>query len=157
MITVTIRVKPYLAAYLRTTYAYCTRESAIRFTKKQNLYHCLLQLTAARPKGVSWKEEGNLTLALPCPDVGKDPRTYNYLGVEAVKTLEQEINVEMRFNYYSFLMKKKYKEGVMLKRATEMFLEEHGMTELIPEETMLKSYYLWREKLNKEKDMCEGK
>lgn len=157
MITVTVQVKPYLAAYLSTTYAYCTGEGAIRFTKNQNLYHCLLQLTAPRPKGVSWKEEGNLTLALPCPDVGKDPRTYNYLGVEAVKRLEQEINVEMRHSYYSYLMKKKYKEGVMLKRATQMFLDEHGMTELIPEETMLKSYYLWREKVKREKEMWEGK
>jgi len=34
MITVTIQVKPYLAAYLQSAYAHCTIEGAIRFTKK---------------------------------------------------------------------------------------------------------------------------
>ena len=53
MITVTIQVKPYLAAYLQSAYAHCTVEGAIRFTKNQNLYSCLLQLTTPRPKGVS--------------------------------------------------------------------------------------------------------
>lgn len=38
MITVTIQVKPYLAAYLQSAYAHCTVEGAIRFTKNQNLY-----------------------------------------------------------------------------------------------------------------------
>ena len=49
MITVTIQVKPYLAAYLQSAYAHCTIEGAIRFTKNQNLYSCLLQLTTPRP------------------------------------------------------------------------------------------------------------
>ena len=117
MITVTIQVKPYLAAYLQSAYAHCTIEGAIRFTKNQNLYSCLLQLTTPRPKGVSWRDQGNITFSLPCPSVGKDPRTYNYLGEEAVKILEQEINYEMR--------------------------------ELIPEETLLKSYFLWVKKVER--------
>lgn len=61
MITVTIQVKPYLAAYLQSAYAHCTIEGAIRFTKNQNLYSCLLQLTTPRPKGVSWRDQGNIT------------------------------------------------------------------------------------------------
>ena len=60
MITVTIQVKPYLAAYLQSAYAHCTIEGAIRFTKNQNLYSCLLQLTTPRPKGVSWRDQGNI-------------------------------------------------------------------------------------------------
>lgn len=63
MITVTIQVKPYLAAYLQSAYAHCTVEGAIRFTKNQNLYSCLLQLTTPRPKGVSWRDRGNVTLS----------------------------------------------------------------------------------------------
>ena len=62
MITVTIQVKPYLAAYLQSAYAHCTVEGAICFTKNQNLYSCLLQLTTPRPKGVSWRDRG-----LPLP------------------------------------------------------------------------------------------
>lgn len=67
MITVTILVKPYLAAYLQSTYAHCTIEGAIRFTKNQNLYSCLLQLTTPRPKGVSWRDQGNITFPYPAP------------------------------------------------------------------------------------------
>ena len=126
MITVTIQVKPYLAAYLQSAYAHCTIEGAIRFTKNQNLYS-----------------------SLPCPSVEKDPRTYNYLGEEAVKILEQEINYEMRMDYYRFLRRNKFKNGMMFTRATELYLEEHGMTELIPEETLLKSYFLWVKKVER--------
>lgn len=115
MITVTIQVKPYLAAYLQSAYAHCTIEGSIRFTKNQNLYSCLLQLTTPRPKGVSWRDQGNITFSLPCPSVGKDPRTYNYLGEEAVKILEQEINYEMRMDYYRFLRRNKFKNGMMFK------------------------------------------
>ncbi|WP_289123848.1 hypothetical protein [uncultured Bacteroides sp.] len=149
MITVTIQMKPYLAAYLQSAYAHCTVEGAIRFTKNQNLYSCLLQLTTPRPKGVSWRDRGNVTLSLPCPSVGKDPRTYNYLGEEAVKILEQEINYEMRMDYYRFLRRNKFKNGMMFTRATELYLEEHGMTELIPEETLLKSYFQWVKKVER--------
>ena len=131
MITVTIFVKPYLAAYLQSAYAHCTIEGAIRFTKNQNLYSCLLQLTTPRPKGVSWRDQGNITFSLPCPSVGKDPRTYNYLGEEAVKILEQEINYEMRMDYYRFLRRNKFKNGMMFTKATELYLEDHGMMELI--------------------------
>lgn len=90
---------------------------------------------------MSWRDQGNITFSLPCPSVGKDPRTYNYLGEEAVKILEQEINYEMRMDYYRFLRRNKFKNGMMFTRATELYLEEHGMTELIPEETLLKSYF----------------
>ncbi len=43
---------------------------------RTNLYHILLELTAPRPQNIFWRDIGNLTLALPVPDIGKDPRTY---------------------------------------------------------------------------------
>jgi hypothetical protein len=95
MVTIRIYIKPYLAAYLKAHYAYCVVQGAIRFSKNQNIYSCLLKLTVPRPKGVSWKEEGNVTLALPCPAVGKDPRTYNYLNAESREKFEKEVNYEM--------------------------------------------------------------
>lgn len=109
---------------------------------------------------MSWRDQGNITFSLPCPSVGKDPRTYNYLGEEAVKILEQEINYEMRMDYYRFLRRNKFKNGMMFTRATELYLEEHGMTELIPEETLLKSYFLWVKKVERKqgcsKEFCRN-
>ncbi len=151
MVTIRIYIKPYLAAYLKAHYTYCTVDGVIRFSKNQNLYSCLLKLTVPRPKGVSWKEEGNVTLALPCPAVGKDPRTYNYLSAESREKFEKEVNYEMRMDYYGFLRKCKFTKGMMYTRATEIYLEEHHMTGLIPEETLIKSFYLWLKKLQKER------
>lgn len=63
---------------------------------RTNLYHILLELTAPRPQNIFWRDIGNLTLALPVPDIGKDPRTYNYLSGESIRLLSVEINYQMR-------------------------------------------------------------
>jgi len=60
MVEINITIKPYLKAYLYNKYDYCNLNGAIRFTKNQNLYSCLLQLTTTRPKDVSWRDERNL-------------------------------------------------------------------------------------------------
>ena len=61
MITVTIQVKPYLAAYLQSAYAHCTVEGAIRFTKNQTTAH------HSPPQGcvVAGPRECHLLPALP--------------------------------------------------------------------------------------------
>ena len=63
---------------------------------RTNLYHILLELTVPRPQNIFWRDIGNLTLALPVPDIGKDPRTYNYLNGESIRLLSVEINSQMR-------------------------------------------------------------
>jgi hypothetical protein len=113
------------------------------YSKKSS--HPLLR----HPEGFIIEYHFYFYFSLPCPSVGKDPRTYNYLGEEAVKVLEQEINYEMRMDYYRFLRRNKFKNGMMFTRATELYLEEHGMRELIPEETLLKSYFLWVKKVER--------
>ncbi|WP_147337597.1 hypothetical protein [Bacteroides clarus] len=62
---------------------------------RTNLYHILLELTTPRPH-FFWRDIGNLTLTLPVPDIGKDPRTYNYLNGESIRLLSVEINSQMR-------------------------------------------------------------
>ena len=77
MMTICVNVEPYLARYMYARYANCIRKGAIKLSHRTNLYHILLELTAPRPQNISWRDTGNLTLALPVPDIGKDPRTYN--------------------------------------------------------------------------------
>ncbi len=62
----------------------------------------------------------------------------------------------MRMDYYRFLRRNKFKNGMMFTRATELYLEEHGMTELIPEETLLKSYFFVGEEGGKKTRMFKG-
>ena len=92
MITITLPVKPYLAKYMRVRYENSTEQGAIRLPVSGILYHCLHQLTTKRPKGASWKDEGNLTLVLPHPAIGKSPDVYNYLSRENAEILEKKSN-----------------------------------------------------------------
>ena len=86
MVTTTIYVKPYLAAYMYVRYqnSVVTELNAIRLKSIENLYHVIKNLTVKRPRDVSWRETGNLTLIIPDPRYGKEPETYNYLGHNSV-------------------------------------------------------------------------
>lgn len=104
MMTICMNVEPYLAHYMYARYANCIREGAIKLSYRTNLYHTLLELTAPRPQGISWRDTGNLTLALPVPDIGKDPRTYNYLSGESVHLLAKKINRQMRREMIEYML-----------------------------------------------------
>lgn len=89
MVTITLPVKPYLAKYLSVHYGNSTNVP-VRLPNSGILYNSLHQLTTKRPKGISWKDEGNLTLVLPHPAVGKSPDVYNYLSKENAEILEKK-------------------------------------------------------------------
>ncbi len=89
MVTITLPVKSYLAKYMYARYGKSTN-SPIRLPNSGILYNSLHQLTTKRPKGISWKDEGNLTLVLPHPAAGKSPDVYNYLCKENVGILEKK-------------------------------------------------------------------
>ena len=98
MVTTTIYVKPYLAAYMYVRYqnSVVTEFNAIRLKSIENLYHVIKNLTAKRPRNVSWRETGNLTLIIPAPRYGKDPETYNYLGHDSIIIIEEEIETMLK-------------------------------------------------------------
>lgn len=89
MVTITLPVKSYLAKYMYVRYGNLTNEP-IRLPNSDILYNSLHQLTTKRPKGISWKDEGNLTLVLPHPAIGKSPDVYNYLSKENAQILEKK-------------------------------------------------------------------
>ena len=101
MVTITLPVKSYLAKYMYVHYGNLTEKTTdtptekslstpIRLPSSGILYNALHQLTTKRPKGISWKDEGNLTLVLPHPAVGKSPDVYNYLSKENAQILEKK-------------------------------------------------------------------
>lgn len=90
MVTITLPVKSYLAKYMYVHYAQSVEQGAIRLPNSGILYNSLHQLTSKRPKGASWRDEGNLTLVLPHPAVGKSPDVYNYLSKENAEILEKK-------------------------------------------------------------------
>lgn len=146
MMTISLDVEPCLAHYMYARYANSIQEGAIKLSYRTNLYHILLELTIPRPKEVSWKETGNLTLTLPVPNIGKDPRTYNYLSAESVRFFAKEINRQMRREMIIYLLYEKFEHGIMYKRSLLQFIAKYDMEELVNEETLMKHFQLWRKK-----------
>ena len=151
MMTISINVEPYLAHYMYARYDNCIHEGAIKLSHRANLYHILLELTAPRPQGISWHDTGNLILALPVPDIGKDPRTYNYLSGESIHLLAVKINRQMRREMIEYMLSEKFEHGVMYKRSLIHFIADYDMNELINEDTLMKHFQLWRKKEKLEK------
>lgn len=151
MMTICLNVEPCLAHYMYARYANSIREGAIKLSYRTNLYHILLELTIPRPQDVSWKDTGNLTLALPVPDIGKDPRTYNYLSMEATGILAKAINRQMRREMIIYMTDEKFEHGTMYKRSLVRFIQDYDMEELVNEDTLLKHFQLWRKKEKEER------
>lgn len=143
MITATIEVKPHLAAYLYVRYAKCVKSGAIQLPSTSILYHRIGELTVRRPKDVSWRETGNLTLVLPDPRHGKNPETYNYLGQKSVRVLELEIDTMLKMDLYSYLLQEKFQRGVMYKKSLIAFMEKYNIADT-NESGLMKAFQRWK-------------
>lgn len=123
MVTTTIYVKPYLAAYMYVRYqnSVVTELNAIRLKSIENLYHVIKNLTVKRPRDVSWRETGNLTLIIPTPRYGKEPETYNYLGHNSVIIIEEEIETMLKTELHSIMLRNKFRNGIMYKKSLLLF------------------------------------
>ena len=93
------------------------------------------------------KETGNITFVLPSPRIGKNPEVYNYYGQDSISIIEKEIEVEMKADLYSFLLEKKFKNGVMYIKAMHEFVEKYDMVELVEEESLMRGFQRWRKKV----------
>jgi hypothetical protein len=158
MVTVTFAIKPYLARYMYVRYGQnsefqpCNNPLSrlpipIHLSHFTLIYHFLHQLSVPHPQGVSWKETGNITFVLPSPRIGKNPEVYNYYGQDSISIIEKEIEVEMKADLYSFLLEKKFKNGVMYIKAVHEFVEKYDMVELVEEESLMRGFQRWRKKM----------
>lgn len=150
MLTVTFAIKPYLASYMYVRYRLCVEGKAIHLSNFTILYHCLHQLTVPHPRGVSWREAGNISLVLPNPRIGKNPEVFNYIGCGSALILEKKMEVEMKAELYEFLLENKFCNGVMYKQSMETFVDKYNMIELVSEESLMRAFQRWR-KMSKER------
>ena len=132
MVTTTIYVKPYLAAYMYVRYqnSVVTEFNAIRLKSIENLYHVIKNLTAKRPRNVSWRETGNLTLIIPDPRYGKDPETYNYLGHDSIIIIEEEIETMLKTELHSMMLKNKFRNGIISHRRQTRRCSHESISEM---------------------------
>lgn len=150
MVTTTIVVKPYLAAFMYVYYKdYILKESQIiKLTSKEDLYHVIKNLTVHRPPNVSWRETGNLTIALPDPRNGKNPETYNYLGHDSVLIIEDEIETLLKTELHSRMLKSKFREGITYKKALILFMEKYKIEDK-HEDALMKAFQRWNKRRKK--------
>lgn len=160
MVTVTFAIKPHLARYMYVQYGQSLELQShnnspsrlpipIHLSHLTPIYHILHQLSVPHPQGVSWKETGNISFVLPKPRFGKNPEVYNYFGQDSINIIEKEIEVEMKAELYSFLLRNKVKNGVMYIRSMHEFVEKYGMTELVEEESLMRGFQRWRKMMKK--------
>lgn len=143
MVTVTIMIKPYLARYMYARYGQ-NFPDPIHLSHIHPVYHQLYQLSVPRPQNASWRDEGNICLALPNPNYGKDSDKYNYIGKESAQVIEKEIEVEMRMELYEFLIENKFKNGVMFIKSMTLFVQKYNMVEAVEEESLMRAFKRWR-------------
>ena len=152
MVTTTIYVKPYLAAYMYVRYqnSVVTELNAIRLKSIENLYHVIKNLTVKRPRDVSWRETGNLTLIIPTPRYGKEPETYNYLGHNSVIIIEEEIETMLKTELHSIMLRNKFRNGIMYKKSLLLFMDKYNIDDR-HEDALMKSFQRWKKRVKKKK------
>lgn len=148
MYTVRFYVKPHLAAYMYHRYAKNVEAGAIHLPPTGILYNLLHALATRQPSGSYQREEGNLTLALPCPTDGKSPIIFNHLSGPGIDRLTAAIDLQMHMELYEFMRHGKFKKGIMYQTSAYQFQVRHEMWD-ITSEALLKSYQRWRDKEKK--------
>ncbi len=149
MLTIAIPVKACLANYMYAKYEDRTFGGAIRLPDRGMLYHIFGQLTDVRPKNDYGRETGNLILFLPSPDLGKSPKTYNYLSTKSIGILEEWIELEMNMELFEEIERNYIKKGIPRIKTIEGFIEKYNLID-ITEEALDKRYRRWK-KLQEEK------
>ena len=152
MITTTIDVKPYLAAYMYVRYQsdVVPEFNAIKLKSIDTLYHVIKNLTVKRPKNVSWRETGNLTFVLPDPRYGKNPETYNYLGYDSIVIIEEEIETMLKTELHSMMLRNKFRNGIMYKKSLLLFMEKYHIEDK-HEDALMKAFQRWKKKIEEER------
>lgn len=150
MVTVRFEIKPYLAAYMYARYG----TPPIRLSALEPLYHTLHFFTVPHPANLPYQREtGNILFVLPAPRDGKNPEKYNYLGNENIRKIEQKIELQMKMELYDYMLENRFKRHITYKLALEEFVDKYEMTELIPEETLMRGFQRWRKKRKSSKQL----
>ena len=151
MITVRIRVEPYVAEYIRGRY-FDPDLGAVRLPPSSDIYITIYNLLSRRPVDHP-VDTGNLEFALPDRREanlagGKDPKTYNYLSNRAASILGARFKLLMWAELHEFMDEEKHLNGVQYKESAFMFLHRYAI-ESISEDALLKNYQRWRDRMRR--------
>lgn len=149
MMTTKITVPEHIREYLIGKF--CNfQETPVRFPDSLDIYHVIYDLLEKRP-ATHPIDRGNLEILLPVRSIGKNPETYNYLGVRSQTLIVRQLEIMMWAEMHEFAGEQKHRYGVTFIISIHNFINKYGITSL-SEDAFLKNYYRWRAKVrSKEK------
>ncbi len=103
------------------------------------------------PRNSFGRENEDLTLALPWPDEGKSPKTYNYLSQESIARLEERIELEMLMDLYERIQENKFRKGIGYLKTITTFIGEYCL-EGVKDDALYKRYDRWKKLVEKDRN-----
>lgn len=146
MITTKIEVPQHLKEYLIGKFC-DLQDSPIHFPDRTDIYHIIYDLLERRPANAS-VDRGNLEIVLPERSYGKDPRTFNYLGLRSQTILIRKIDRMLWAEVHDFLDEQKHAYGITYIDGIHNFMTMYGI-DSITEDAFKKNYYRWRANLRR--------
>lgn len=146
MLTTKITIKQHLAEYLNGKYM-AGESGIVKLPDKLDLYHTIWNLTEKRPVNCTI-DTGNVEIALPDRRLGKNPETYNYLGLRSVKIINARVETLFFMELRQLLDDNKYHEGIQYKDTCCEFMRKYKI-ESLTEDAILKDFYRWRNTIRK--------
>ncbi len=146
MTSTKITIKPHLAEYAHGKYAEDLSKPPVRFPDNLDIYHKIHDLTEKRPVNCM-KDIGNLEIILPDRRHeigGKNPDTYNYLGIRSQALIERKIEIMMFAEIHDLLDENKHVYGIDFIDSVHYFMRKYCI-ESITEDAFLKNYQRWRD------------
>lgn len=146
MITTKIEVPQHLKEYLIGKFCNL-QDSPIHFPDRTDIYHVIYDLLERRPAN-AYVDRGNLEIVLPERSYGKDPRTFNYLGIRSQAILIRKMDRMLWAEVHDFLDEQKHAYGITYIDAIHNFMTMYGI-DSITEDAFKKNYYRWRANLRR--------
>ena len=87
-VTTKIKLKPYLREFLIAKFG----EEPIRFPENSDLLALIHVLRIKPPKRDIVQDDVNTEIVIPYQRLGRDPRTYNYLGKRAQMEFQKRVH-----------------------------------------------------------------
>lgn len=137
-ITTKIKLKTYLKEFLISLYG----DEPLIFPQNSDLLIFLHTFRMKPPKKrvTIPEEETNTTIIIPFQKMGRDSRTYNYLGRRAQIELQKKVHTLFCVTLNDYIAQKVHIEHLSWQAAIELFAEEFEITGISLEGLKQKNY-----------------
>lgn len=150
MITTKINIKPHLAEYFDKRYG-VENETYIRIPDSLDLYHDMWDYMSKPP--ADYMPFGNLEIALPHKDHGKQPEFYNHISQRAQRAMEVKMEAMFKRDFHTFVdnyLKSDCfgddKVPAYISNAVYAFVAKYELTQ-ITEDALIKDEYRHRKRI----------